>query len=104
MKYLVQATSGPGFASKEDGVQLLREHVLPTFDMLLSWEADGKIMGGLPVGDRAMAFVVEATSNDALDAMLREIPLWGLLEWVVTPLTGFAERREIDRDAVKSVS
>ena len=52
MKYLVFAWGGPGFASPREAEQVLKEVILPSFDMLLKLEAEKKILaGGLPVGD-----------------------------------------------------
>lgn len=102
MKYLVTGSEGPGFATPEEAVEILEEVVLPTFDALMKLEAQKKIAaGGLPVGDRAVVFIVEAASNEELDRLLRSIPAWGVLEWHVTPLQSFAGRAAQDRDVVK---
>ena len=102
MKYLVTGSEGPGFATPEEAVEILEEVVLPTFDALMKLEAQKKIAaGGLPVGDRAVVFIVEAASNEELDRLLRSIPAWGVLEWHVTPLQSFAGRAAQDRDLVK---
>ena len=102
MKYMVSGSEGPGFASPEEAVEILEEVVLPTFDVLMKLEARKKIVaGGLPVGDRAFVFIVEAASNEELDRLLRSIPAWGILEWQVTPLQSFAGRAAQERDLVK---
>ena len=102
MRYLVSGSEGPGFASPEEAVEILEEVVLPTFDVLMKLEAQKKIVaGGLPVGDRAFVFIVEAASNEELDRLLRSIPAWGVLEWQVTPLQSFAGRAAQERDLVK---
>jgi hypothetical protein len=102
MKYLVTGSEGPGFATPEEAVEILEEVVLPTFDVLMKLEAQKKIAaGGLPVGDRAFIFIVEAASNEELDRLLRSIPAWGVLEWHVTPLQSFAGRAAQERDVVK---
>jgi len=102
MRYLVSGSEGPGFASPEEAVEILEEVVLPTFDALMKLEAQKKITaGGLPVGDRAVVFIVEAASNEELDRLLRSLPAWGVLEWHVTPLQSFAGRAAQERDVVK---
>ena len=102
MRYLVSGSEGPGFASPEEAVEILEEVVLPTFDALMKLEAQKKIAaGGLPVGDRAFIFIVEAASNEELDRLLRSLPAWGVLEWHVTPLQSFAGRAAQERDVVK---
>ena len=97
MKYLVKGTGGPASTSPADMEALLNNVVLPTFDQLIKLEQEGKITGGLPVGDRALVFIVEASSNEEVDKLLRSLPIWGVLEWKVTPLQSFEGRAAIDR-------
>jgi len=60
--------------------------------------AEGKMLaGGLPVGDRAFACIIEAASNDEADRIVRDMPAWGLLEWEVTPLQSVEARAEMER-------
>jgi len=104
MKYLVTGSKGPGFASPEEGVAILERSVLPSLDELIKLEKQKKILaGGLPVGDRAFVFIVDAASNEELDQLLQDIPLWGVLSWQVTPLQTFAGRAAYERDAVKEL-
>lgn len=68
-------------------------------------EKEGKILaGGLPVGDRAFVFIVEAASNQQLDELLRSIAAWGVLKWQVTALQSFAGRAAQERIIVKQLS
>ena len=95
MKYLVVGSGGPGFASQEEAVEVLEEIILPSFDQLMKLEKKKRILaGGLPVGDRAFVFIAEAASNEELDQMLRELPMWGSLDWEVTPLQTFSGRAD----------
>jgi len=104
MKYLVTGSKGPGFASPEEGVAILERSVLPSLDELIKLEKQKKILaGGLPVGDRAFVFIVDAASNEELDQLLQDIPLWGVLSWQVTPLQTFAGRAAYERDAVQEL-
>jgi hypothetical protein len=104
MKYLVVGSGGPGFASREETVKVLKEIVLPSFDQLMKLERQKKILaGGLPVGDRAVVFIAEAASNEELDQMLRNIPMWGTLDWEVTALQTFAGRAAQERSTVKEL-
>ena len=101
MRYLVIASGGPGFASDEEAIEVLEGMVFPTFDQLIKLEDEKKILaGGLPVGDRAFAFVIEAASNEELDDLLRNLPMWGSLDWEVTPLQTFKGRAAKERSAV----
>ncbi len=101
MKYLVKGTGGPASASPEEMASLLKNVVLPTFDQLIKLEQEGKITGGLPVGDRAFVFIVEASSNDEVDKLLRSLPIWGVLEWKVIPLQTLEGRAAIERKIVE---
>ena len=93
MKYLVSGSSGPGFGSPEEAKQLLENVVHPSFERLVALEAEGKISGsGLPVGDRAIVFVLDAASHSEADSIIQNLPIWPLLEWEVVALQGVAER------------
>jgi len=104
MKYFVSASGGPGFATPEEALKILEKIVLPSFDALMKLEGEKKILGGgLAVGERAFVFIVEASSHEELDEVLRKIPMWGSLDWEVTPLTSFAARAATERQAVKEM-
>jgi hypothetical protein len=104
MKYLVTGSEGPGFTSPEEAVEVLEGSILPTFDVLLKLESDNKILaGGIPVGDRAIVFILEATSHEEADQLLRDLPAWGVLKWAVTPLQGFEERAKKERSVVEKI-
>lgn len=104
MKYLVTGSEGPGFASPEETIQVLEQVIIPSFDALIKLEAQKKILaGGLPVGDRAFVCIVEASSNDEVDQLLRGLPMWGALKWKVTPLQSFEGRATQERQIVKQL-
>ena len=103
MKYLVMGTEGPGYFSPEEEVEVLESVVIPAFDELKDLEDEGTIVGGLPVGDRALVFVAEADSHDDLDRMLRSLPIWGVLEWEVIPLQDFEARARQERGILKNL-
>ncbi|MGQ0658306.1 MAG: hypothetical protein ACT4NU_09465 [Chromatiales bacterium] len=103
-RYLVVGSGGPGFASPEEAVEVLQKGILPTFDALLQLEARKKILaGGLPVGDRAFVFILEAASSEEADQILRDIPAWGMLKWKVTPLQSFKGRAQKERSIVREL-
>ncbi len=104
MKYLVIGSEGPGFASPKEALAILEGAVLPTFDELIKLEESMKILaGGLPVADRAFVFIVDAVSNEELDQLLQDLPMWGALNWEVTPLQTFAARAAHERELVKKL-
>ena len=97
-QYLVTGSGGPGFSSPQEVVTILEKGILPTFDRITKLQAEKKIIaGGLPVGDRAFTFIVEAASNDEVDQLLRDLPAWGALNWQVTPLQSFKARAAKER-------
>ncbi|KTD53547.1 hypothetical protein Lsan_3957 [Legionella santicrucis] len=99
MMYLVTASQGPGFASNEETIAVLENGILATFDMLIQLERMKKIIaGGVLVGDRAFSFILDASSNDEVDQLLREIPGWGVLKWKVVPLQSFQSRANQERN------
>ena len=99
MEYLVRGTGGPGFTSRDELQSILRDIVIPSFQMLVQYEKDGVIPGGgLPVGDRAVAFFIKVRSNEELDRLLRRLPIWGGMNWEVTALQSFQGRLEMEQD------
>ncbi len=102
MKYLIVGSGGPGFASPKEAIRVLEEIVLPSFDQLIGFEKKKKILaGGLPIGDRAFVFIAEASSNEELDQMLRQLPMWGSLDWEVSDLQTFSGRADQERSIIK---
>ena len=101
MRYLVIASEGPGFSTPKEVVDVLEKGIIPTFDALMKLEADKKIIGGgLPVGERKFVFILEASSNEEADQILRDIPAWGALKWQAMPLQSFARRAEKERSVL----
>jgi muconolactone delta-isomerase len=104
VQYLVEGARGPLPASPEQAVALLEGTVIPHFEHVLRLKAEGKILaGGVPVGDRAFVFIIEAASNDEADRIVRDMPAWGLLEWKVTPLQSVEARAEMERKVVQAL-
>ncbi len=102
MKNLVTGSEGPGFASPEQAIDVLEKGILPTFDALMKLEANKKVLaGGLPVGDRAFVFILEASSHEEADQLLRDLAAWGVLKWAVTPLQSFGGRAKKERRVLK---
>jgi muconolactone delta-isomerase len=101
MQYLVTMNfvePGP-LLPPEQLVGLMRSAILPTLETLERLDSEGKILGGgHPVGERAVAFIVEAESNDELDVLLlHELPAWDILKSEVTALRRFEDRLETER-------
>jgi len=106
MRYLVTmdfVEPGP-LLPPEGVVGMMRSAILPTLETLERLDSEGTILGGgHPVGERAVAFLVEAESNDELDVLLHELPAWGVLKTEVTPLRRFGERLETERQFTEQI-
>lgn len=104
MKYLVTGSGGPGYASGEEAAEVLPNLVFPAFKRIMELEKKKKILaGGLPVGERAFVCIVEAKSHDELDRLLQSIPMWGVLDWEVTPLQSVTARYAQERKAIREL-
>src|SRR5262249_23267944 len=110
MQYLVTmefVEPGPLFPAQQLG-QMVEQTILPSFDLLASLQAEGKLVaGGVLAGTRTAVFVLEAASNDELDQMVEGIPWWGVMKTSVTPLQDFAKRAANDRvllERIKSMA
>ena len=101
MKFLVTTEDGPILPPGKDSREVIKKVALPAFDQLIALESAGKIVGGLPVGGRAFAFIMEAESSDEVDRVLHGLTNWGVMDWQVTPLQSFVARAELERAAVK---
>jgi Muconolactone delta-isomerase len=77
---------------------MIRQAVLPGHEAIFNLKSETKILaGGFPVGERAIAFIVEVDSPKELDPLLIEIPFWGITKTKVTPLQSFEDRHDQDR-------
>jgi hypothetical protein len=104
MQYLVEGTGGPGFATAAEALTVLESEILPGFAAVIKLEAEKKILaGGLPVGDRAFVFIIEAANNDEADRLIRGIPFWPVLQWKVTPLQSFSARAAAEKAVVAAL-
>jgi hypothetical protein len=104
MKYLVTGKEGPGFASEEEAINILENIIIPSFDKIIELEESKTILaGGLPVGERTFVFIIEASSNEELDLILRDLPMWGSMQWEVKPLQSFSGRTDKERAFVKEI-
>jgi muconolactone delta-isomerase len=110
MQYLVTmeyVEPGPLFPAEQLG-QMVEQSILPSFDLLATLQADGKVLaGGVPAGSRTAVFIVEAASHDELDQLIEGIPWWGVMKTTVAPLQDFAKRAANDRvllERIKSMA
>ncbi len=102
MKYLVEAENIDGLIQMKDVPDYVKNLVLPSYELLIKLEEEGKIRGGLIAGQRAGVFVMEADSNEDLGKKLRSIPFWGMVKWKTTALQSFKSAFEQDGGIIKS--
>ena len=106
MQYLVTmdfVDPGP-LLPTEQYAGMMRQVVLPGHEALKPLKSEGKILaGGFPVGERAIAIIVESDSPKELDALLQSIPFWGIVKTKVTPLQDFEDRHDQDRQATEQM-
>jgi muconolactone delta-isomerase len=106
MQYLVRmdfVDPGPLLPTQQYA-GMMRQVVLPGHEALKTLKSEGKILaGGFPVGERAIAFIVESDSPKELDSLLLEIPFWGIVKTKVTPLQDFEARHDQDRQGTEQM-
>ncbi|MCI4372429.1 MAG: hypothetical protein L3K02_02120 [Thermoplasmata archaeon] len=76
--------------------------VHPSLDMMDKMVKGGKVTGGVSAGSRVVHMVLEASSGEELGKTLRSFPIWGALDWTVTPLQSFGSAIEQDKAAFKT--
>jgi hypothetical protein len=104
MQYLVEAENIDGLIPMKDVPDYINHIVIPSYEQLIKLESENKIKGGLLAGQRAGAFVMEASSNDELGKILRAIPFWGMVKWKITPLQSIKSALEQDEHIAKMLS
>lgn len=104
MLYLVEAENIDGLIPMKDVPDYINHIVIPSYEQLIKLESENKIKGGLLAGQRAGAFVMEASSPEDLGKMLRAIPFWGMVKWKVTPLQSLKSALEQDGNIAKMLS
>jgi len=73
----------------EQTIQTIEQAVVPSFQILAQYAAQGKLKGGTYPGERAGAFVIEADSFEELDNIMNHLPFFGLVKWQVKPVLPF---------------
>lgn len=104
MQYLVEAENIDGLIPMKDVPDYINHIVIPSYEQLIKMESENKIKGGLLAGQRAGAFVMEASSHDEIGKILRAIPFWGMVKWKIIPLQSFKSALEQDGKIAKMLS
>lgn len=103
-RYLVIGSHGPSFSSPEEELTILQGGIIPSFNALYELEKKGTILaGGLPLGERTLVFIMEASCNEEADHILRELPCWGVFDWEVRPILSFGKRSKEEQSIVSKL-
>lgn len=66
MQYLVEAENIDGLVQIQDVPDYVKNLVLPSYELLIKFEDEDKIKGGLVAGQRTRVFVIDVDSNEDL--------------------------------------
>jgi len=91
LKFLVmgKAIEYGGPMNPQDFIMVAENVFLPSIQMIKQWEDNKKIVGGLPVGQRAGVMIIESASAEELAEKMQSLPFWALNNWEVIPLQSF---------------
>jgi len=103
MLYLVLGEFIENSVTPEAFPQVWEGVIRPSLESLAKMVDEKKLSGGISVGQRAGAFMIEAQSNEELGTILGNLPFWGLVKWNVTPLQSIRSAIERDRKAVEAM-
>jgi hypothetical protein len=81
--------------------ELLERVILPSWNMLIEWEQAGRVSGGVFVGDRSVALLLEASSHEEAGELLASLPFWSLMKWMVRPLQTIRSVADSEQKAVR---
>lgn len=81
----------------EQVAALLEQYVIPSLEMFVRWEEEGRIKGGVFAGERETTFVLEAASSEEVGQLLTSLPFWGMMKWHVRPLQSMRSCVERER-------
>ncbi len=95
MRYMVEMrlANGSRTFGPQDGIYFAEQLILPSLERCSKLEKEGKIIaGGTMSGTIGIAMIVDAESNQEIDALLTSLPVWPRMETTVIPLSAFADR------------
>lgn len=82
--------------------RLLQGAVIPSLGILAELEKKGTVLGGgVAIGARHSAVIMQASSNEELSRILQSLPFWSLMTFDITPLQSFADRAEQESQSAK---
>ncbi len=76
---------------------LVKKAILPSLEALAKLQEKGKILtGGYPIGERHIVLIVEAESEEELQAMFEDLPISDIAKVNSTRMKSLQELREED--------
>ncbi len=106
--YLVTMESVPisPAVAKRPMLNVMETMLIPGFQSLVDlMDKQVVLAGGAISGVKSVAFIVQAQSNDELNKMLMQLPLWDLMKTTVIPLDSLSSRLSCEKqnlDALKN--
>jgi len=80
--------------------RIVRGAILPSLEALVPLTAQGRVaMGGYPIGDNFMVFIVEAGSEEEVQEVLKGLPLSGVARTNVRRLHTLEDLRSLEGHA-----
>lgn len=76
------------------------ERVVAGCNGLAALQKEGKLTGGLVAGEKKVAFIVKAKSNEEVSQMLINSPFWGFTAATVMPLENFEFRAKVHQQQI----
>ena len=83
--------------------QLLDQAIVPSLEMIATWEDEGKCTGGVYAGERAGTFILEAASSEEVGQLLASLPFWGVVTWEVRPLQSWRSAAERETGVAQQI-
>ena len=106
MKYLVVSEAVESAIPHGDMKAMVKtlEMVVASHERILELRKEGKVIGGGSMTARkGEVLIIEADSNEELNAIMRSIPYWIFHHVEVTPLSNTEVQYETDRDLLKTL-
>ncbi len=84
MKFVVRAYDGLSFLPPETMFEAVENAGVKDVEILVIESQTAAFEDEPPVIDRAYLFLMDAASNEDLEATLRSLPMWSMMKWQAT--------------------
>ncbi len=89
--------------SSQEARLIVSDAVIPSLKKLRKLEKEGAVKGGFFNGQRAGALMIDAESDERIDEILTDLPIWGIFDFEVVKLESFKEAQERDERVAKEL-